>query len=152
MADQRPKPPIVVTHEGGVRFAAQVRSHRVLVDQPVHAGGEDSAPAPIELLAVSLGTCVAFYVLQFCRARGVADEGMRIEVETASATNPNRIAHFALRVVPPADLPAHYVPMLERIVRSCPAHNTLDHGADISITIETAAPVEAFEVTGASTG
>jgi hypothetical protein len=26
--------PIVVTHEGGARFAAQIRSHRVVVDQP----------------------------------------------------------------------------------------------------------------------
>jgi uncharacterized OsmC-like protein len=142
MADQRSRQPIIITHEGGVQFAAQVRSHRVLVDQLVHAGGEDSAPTPIELLAVSLGTCVAFFVLEFCRVRGLAGEGMRIEVETQSATNPNRIAHFAVRLVPPTELPTHYVPMLERIVRSCPAHNTLHHGADISITIETAAPVE----------
>ena len=26
--------PIVVTHAGGLRFAAQVRSHQVIVDQP----------------------------------------------------------------------------------------------------------------------
>jgi uncharacterized OsmC-like protein len=67
---------------------------------------------------------------------------MCIEVETQSATNPNRIAHFAVQVVPPPELPKHYVPMLERIVRSCPAHNTLQQGADISINIETTAPVE----------
>jgi hypothetical protein len=29
------------------------------------------------------------------------------------------------------------------LVRSCPAHNTLDHGADISVEIETAASVSA---------
>jgi putative redox protein len=54
------RPPIVVTHEGGVRFAANVRSHRVVVDQPYQGGGTDTAPAPIELLGVSLGTCVAY--------------------------------------------------------------------------------------------
>jgi uncharacterized OsmC-like protein len=142
MADQRSRQPIVVTHEGGVRFAAQVRSHRVLVDQPVHAGGEDSAPTPIEVLGVSLGTSIAFYVQQFCRMRGLAGEGMHIEVETQTATNPSRVAQFAVRVVPPTELPEYYVPILERIVRNCPVHNTLDHGADISIKIETAASVE----------
>jgi putative redox protein len=52
--------PIVITHEGGVRLAAQVRSHRIVVDQPLHTGGEDTGPSPIELLGVALGTCVAF--------------------------------------------------------------------------------------------
>ena len=42
--------PIVVTHDGGVRFAAQIRSHRVVVDQPERAGGDDSGPMPLELL------------------------------------------------------------------------------------------------------
>ena len=45
--------PIVVTHEGGVRFAAQIRSHRVVVDQPERAGGEDTGPMPLELLGAS---------------------------------------------------------------------------------------------------
>jgi len=35
---------MVVTHEGGVRFAADVRGHRVIVDQPIGSGGEDSGP------------------------------------------------------------------------------------------------------------
>ena len=58
MAD-RTHQPIVVTHEGGARFAAQIRSHRVIVDQPQHAGGMDSGPMPIELLGTALGTCIA---------------------------------------------------------------------------------------------
>ena len=77
-----------MTHHGGVRFAAQVRSHRVLVDQPVHGGGDDTAPSPIELLGASLGTCVALYVKQFCEVRGLPYEGMRVEVETVGAANP----------------------------------------------------------------
>lgn len=32
MAGPNPGVPIVVTHEGGVRFAAQIRSHRIVVD------------------------------------------------------------------------------------------------------------------------
>ena len=129
----------VVTHERGVRFGAQVRSHRVFVDQPRSGGGEDTAPSPVELLGVSLGTCVAFYVQQFCAARGLSYEGMRVEVESHRATNPSRIDQFSVQVVLPEPLPEQYVAMLDRVVHSCPAHNTLAAGAGISVEIEAAA-------------
>jgi putative redox protein len=127
--------PMVITHEGGMRFAAQVRSHRIVTDQSLRAGGEDSAPSPVELLGVSLGSCIAFYVQQFCHARGLPYEGMQVEVEQHSEKNPARVAEFVVRVVMPADLPDQYVPVLERVVRSCPAHNTLSPGAVMKIEI-----------------
>jgi uncharacterized OsmC-like protein len=126
--------PIVVTHDGGLRFAAQVRSHRVIVDQPRGAGGLDSAPMPVEMLGVSLGTCIALYVQQFCQARGLSSDEMR-------ARNPNRVGQFVVRVVLGQPLPSAYAEMLERVVRSCPAHNTLEHGAEVSVHIETPVPV-----------
>lgn len=142
--------PIVVTHEGGVRFVAQVRSHRVLVDQPRHAGGDDAGPAPIELLGASLGTCVALYVQQFCHARGLPTDGMRVEVDTVGAANPNRIGRFTVRVSLPTQLPPHYAEMIERVARSCPAHNTLGHGAEVVVSIETGTHPVAVELTGAT--
>jgi putative redox protein len=141
--DQHEQSPIVVTHEGGVRFAAQVRSHRVVVDQPRTAGGEDSGPMPIELLGASLGTCIALYVQQFCHARGLPYDGMRVEIEQHGARHPNRVAEFAVRVVLPAALPPAYGEMLERVVRSCPAHNTLAGETRVRVQIEMPAPAVA---------
>lgn len=137
------RPAMVITHEGGLRFVAQVRSHRLVVDQPSHAGGDDAGPMPIELLGASLGTCIALYVKQFCQSRGLSYDGMRVEVEQHGAQNPNRIGEFAVRVVLPTALPEHYATLLERVVRSCPAHNTLEHGAAVKVTIETAGAVAA---------
>ena len=131
--------PIVVTHDGGVRFTAQVRGHRVVVDQPERAGGADTGPAPIELLGVSLGTCVALYVQQFCEARGLSSSGLRVEVTQHGAQNPNRIGEFAVRVELPEGIPEQYLPMLERVAKSCPAHNTLAHGAGVRVDVATPA-------------
>ena len=139
MAGPNPGVPIVVTHDGGVRFAAQIRSHRIVVDQTVRGGGADSAPAPIELLGASLGTCVAYYVQQFCHSRGLPYDGLRVEVEQHGAQNPARIGRFVVRVILAAEIPAHYAAMLERVARSCPAHNTLSHGADVTVLIDTPA-------------
>jgi putative redox protein len=133
------RPPMVITHEGGVKFAAQIRQHQVIVDQPLRGGGEDSAPMPLELLGASLGTCVALYVQQFCHVRGLHYEGMRVEVDPRGAQG--RIDRFGIRVVMPAPLPPQYAQMLERVARSCPAHNTLAHGAEIAVDIEQPANV-----------
>lgn len=135
MKDDRVRAPMVITHEGGMQFAAKVRSHRIVTDQPERAGGTDSGPTPIELLGASLGSCIAFYVQQFCHARALPYEGMRVEVEQRGEKNPARVGEFVVRVLMPADLPEQYTPMLERVVRSCPAHNTLADGAAMNIEI-----------------
>jgi hypothetical protein len=41
----------------------------------------------------------------------------------------------------PEALPPQYAQMLERVARSCPAHNTLVQGAEVAVQIE--APVAA---------
>jgi len=130
--------PIIVSHEGALRFAAQIGPHRIIVDQPKRSGGEDGGPSPVELLGASLGTCVAFYVQQFCHSRGLAYDGLRVEVEQEGARNPSRVGQFAVRVILPGQLSRPHWEMLERVARSCPAHNTLTAGAEVTVVIESA--------------
>lgn len=132
----RPQP-MVVTHEGGLTFATDVRGHRILTDQPRPAG-EDSAPTPLEVLGSSLGACVALYVQQFCETRGLPYEGFTVEVGLAGAGG--RIGRFDIRVHMPEPIPEAYADMLDRVARSCPAHNTLVHGAEVDVHVETPAP------------
>jgi len=133
--------PIVVTHEGGLSFGARIRTHRIVTDQSMKAGGEDSAPSPLELIPAALGSCVALYVHQFCRSRELPSDCLRVEVTPRYASGPSRIAEMGIRVCLPGELPPHAVEMLERVVRSCPVHNTLAHGVAISVAIGTGAGV-----------
>ena len=126
---------MVVTHLGGARFAADIRGHRIVVDQPAPTG-DDSAPMPVELLGASLGTCVAFYVQRYLASRALPHDGMRVEVAQRGAANPGRVGEFTVRVVLPDGLPAHHIELLERVARSCPAHNTLVHGAAVDVRLE----------------
>jgi putative redox protein len=134
-----PYEPIVVRHEGGMKFEARIRGHRLVVDQPESAGGEDAAPMPIELLGAALGTCVALYVQQFCQTRGLSSEGLQVEVQQHGVRNPSRVGRFEVRVSLPEGVPSQYAEMLERVARSCPAHHTLVEGAEVAVLVETGA-------------
>jgi uncharacterized OsmC-like protein len=135
--------PIVVTYEAGLSFAAQVRSHRLIVDQPESAGGSDSGPMPLELFGAALGTCIAYYLRQYMHPRGLPYERMRVEVDQRKATAPYRLATFVVRVVFPDPLPGATIDVLQRVARSCPAHGTLTHAADVVVSIEAAAAAAA---------
>ncbi len=127
--------PIVARHVAGVRFAAQVRSHVVYTDQRQSAGGGDSSPNPVELLGAALGSCIAFYVHQFLFARELPTEGMRVEIQQRNAASPARVGEFRVRVVLGFELPARDLPVLRRVISSCPVHNTLAPGASIDVEV-----------------
>lgn len=131
----------VVTSGGGLRFDAGIRSHVVHTDQPVASGGDDLAATPLELLAASLGACVALYAHQFCARRGIPDEGLRVEVEWEKAQAPYRVRRFDVKVILPDEVPEQYRPALERAVRTCPVHNTLAHAPEMNIDVLTPAGV-----------
>ena len=130
-----PANPIVVTHDSGVRFAIRIRSHELFVDQTVNGGGCDSAPTPIELLSASLASCIAYYVHHFFHTRGLPADELRVEVAQTSARDPHRVESFSVTVFLPADIPDRYLPLIQRVIDACPAHNTLTMGANVSVKI-----------------
>src|SRR6266536_1512116 len=66
---------LAVTHLHTDAYEIDIRGHRLTVDQPVEAGGENLGPTPTELFAASLAACVGFYAGRFLRRHGLAVEG-----------------------------------------------------------------------------
>ena len=127
--------PITVTWDGGVRFTADIRGHKVSVDQPSQGGGQDSAPMPLELLPTSLGTCVALFVQQFLVTRGLSAEGLTVTVTATGAPNPQRIGAFDVQVTIPGGVPEKYRDAVLRAAQTCTVHNTLEHRPEVKIAI-----------------
>lgn len=67
-----------ITHPDRVNFAIQSRSHTILCDQPAENGGEDSGITPPELLLAPLGSCAAFYAMQYLKTRHLAETGVEV--------------------------------------------------------------------------
>jgi len=125
--------PTVVTHVDGEKFAIRIRSHEIMIDQTIRGGGDDSAPTPLELLGASLGGCIAYFMRRFLVTRGLPSDGLQVEVANTRAMNPSRIDAFQVKVTLPPDIPQKYMPMIERVLDTCPAHNTLGMGAKIDV-------------------
>ena len=69
-----------ISHLDQVKFSIQSRSHTILCDQPVENGGEDSGMTPPELMLASLGSCAAFYAVEYLRTRSLAQGGVEVRV------------------------------------------------------------------------
>jgi len=127
--------PITVTWDGGVRFTADIRGHKVTVDQPPQGGGTDAGPTPLELLPASLGTCVAFFVKQFLATRGLDAAGLAVQVFVAPEANPHRIGRFEVAVSVPKGVPEQYREAVVRVAESCTVHHTLTHHPEIVVEL-----------------
>lgn len=125
---------VTVTHDGGTRFRIRVRGHEVIVDQPVGAGGEDTAPTPTELFVASIASCAAFYGRTYLSRRGLPDR-VDVVARWESAANPDRVARVSLRVEAPG-VPADRMDVFRRVLEGCLVHNTLEKGCDVRIELQ----------------
>jgi len=125
-----------VRYEGGERYEIAVREHRVLVDQPVDAGGEDLAPTPTELFVASLASCVAFYAGRYLSRHGLSREGLGVSITYRMATDrPARVTDIHLTVSVPASLPDQRRPALLAVVEHCTVHNSLTNPPTVHIDL-----------------
>ncbi|KUO18212.1 OsmC family protein [Streptomyces dysideae] len=126
-----------VTHVERDAYTVDIRGHRIQVDQPILAGGTDTAPTPTELFAASLATCVAFYAGRYLHRHGLSQAGLRVRAEFTTATDrPARVASLRVVVVPPPELPEQRRAALLAVASHCTVHNTLRQPPEIAIELE----------------
>lgn len=124
-----------VTHLGGDRFEVGVRDHRLLVDQPVADGGEDSAPTPTELFVSGLASCVAFYARRFLSRHDLPTEGLAVDATFTMASKPARVGEIALHIELPAGIPEEKRAALLAVASHCTVHNTLTDPPTVRIDL-----------------
>jgi len=134
---------VKISHLDQVKFAIHSRSHSIVCDQPAENGGEDSGMTPPELLLVSLGSCAAFYAMQYLKARNLAETGVEVTVTAEKLKQPARVGNFRVHVVCPVSLTEEQTEGLIRSVHHCLVHNTLLTPPEIKIELAIAKPAMA---------
>ena len=128
MAEGRERPRMSATARrdgGGFRHTVQVRDHQVTVDEPVAAGGEDTGPAPQELLAVSLASCSAITMEMYAQRKGWDIGHVEVSVEYTPAER-GCVTKFELVLRLPDDLPDEQAERLRVIATKCPVQRALE--------------------------
>ena len=128
---------VKITHIDQVKFNIQARSHSVVCDQPAENGGEDAGMTPPELMLASLGSCAAFYAVQYLKTRNLAQSGVEVTVTAEKLKQPARLGNFRIQVVSPVSLTEEQTEGLMRSVHHCLIHNTLLSPAEIAIELTT---------------
>ena len=131
---------VKITHLDRVKFAIQSRSHTIVCDQPADNGGEDSGMTPPELLLASLGSCAAFYAVQYLKTRNLAESGVEVTVTAEKLKQPARLGNFRVHVVCPGSLTEAHTEGLMRSVHHCLIHNTLLTPSEVEVELAIAEP------------
>jgi len=126
---------VKITHLDQVRFNIEARSHSIVCDQPTENGGEDSGMTPPELMLASLGSCAAFYAVQYLKTRNLAQTGVEVTVTAEKLKPPARLGNFRIQVVCPVSLTEEQTEGLMRSVHHCLIHNTLLSPPEIAIEL-----------------
>ena len=121
---------------GGDKYAIDIRGHRVLVDQPLNAGGDDTAPTPTELFVASLALCVAFHAGRFLDRHGIDRTGLSVQVTWSMAEGrPARVGQITITVTPPHAMPSDRLPAFLAVARGCTVHHSLVQSPAVNISL-----------------
>jgi uncharacterized OsmC-like protein len=117
---------VTVEYQGGLhcRAAHGPSGATVETDAPVDNQGKGESFSPTDLVATALGSCMATIMGIYALQKGIALEGMRIEVaKEMTQSAPRKIARLTTEIWMPAGLARN--PALERAAVTCPVHQSL---------------------------
>ena len=110
---------VKVTFPGGVAVDATYKGHTIRSDQPIDAGGQDSAMSPFDLFLASIATCMGFYALRFCQERSLPTEGLSLTLDPIRDEQGKRVSVVRVSLELPHGFPEKYRAAIERAVDHC---------------------------------
>jgi putative redox protein len=137
---------VTVQHLGAVQFEITSRNHTIISDQPTDAGGFDEGMTPPEFLLASLGSCAAYYAVDYLKRSNLLVEGTKVTVkaEKIKGVTPGvpyrgaRLDNFTIEVQVPRELTEMQHKGVEDAVHRCIVHNTLMTPPKVELEVKVA--------------
>jgi uncharacterized OsmC-like protein len=125
---------MTVSWKDGLEVDVRVRGHVVTSDMSPQDGGLDAGLSPAELLAASLGACIAMMVQRYCDRHGYEGETV-VYLAPELADDPKRVGSIAIDVEAPSGVPEDKKDAVRRVAERCLVHETLRHPPKVDIDI-----------------
>ena len=128
--------PVDIALREGTRTTINIRSHEWHADEPLEAGGTDTAPTPGELMLGALGSCMAITCKLYAKRKGWALDGVEVKLDYERFRGRDYPAHegddlFVHEVrealVFHGDLDDKQLARLRDIAGKCPVHRLLEY-------------------------
>jgi putative redox protein len=107
-------------------------AHRLLVDEPVAAGGDDAGPSPTRLLAAGLASCIAITIEMYAERKGwnvgAVEVAVDVEYEGYVPTS------FDATIRLPAEVSEEQRERLLAVSRKCPVQKVLSGATAVELT------------------
>lgn len=122
-----------VFFEDNLKINARVGDHLIQTDQPIHSGGENSAPAPFELFLSSIGTCAGIFIKHFCASRDLDTSGIKLTQNHNFNPLTGMIESIDINVQLPEDFPEKYHGAIKKVVDQCAVKRHLMQPPQINV-------------------
>jgi ribosomal protein S12 methylthiotransferase accessory factor len=119
--------------EDGKKVNAAFKGNIIKTDQPLDAGGENSAPSPFDLFLASIGTCAGIYVKGFCDQRNIPTDNIRIIQSMEFNKETRLISKIALDIQLPPDFPEKYKDAVKNAANLCAVKKHLINPPQIEV-------------------
>jgi uncharacterized OsmC-like protein len=145
------KAPDVIVYGHAANFVQKVESgkHHFKADEPVDAGGTDSAPTPYDYLLAALGTCTSMTVGLVARKRKIPLQDIKISmwqsrIHAADCedclTKEGMLDRIELQIELKGEITEEQHKLLMEAAARCPVHRTLTSEIDIRTRVAENSP------------
>lgn len=107
---------------GSLQCRITVGPHTILADEPKAAGGDDTGPAPHDLLAAALAACTTMTVTMYARHKNFDLQDIEVSILHGRQGDSYEIKR-RIRYI--GNLTAEEKERLTEIANKCPVHKTL---------------------------
>jgi ribosomal protein S12 methylthiotransferase accessory factor len=124
---------------GGFKVDVVHRDKVIKTDQPVHEGGEDTAPSPFDLFLASMAACAGYYTLAFCKEREIPVDDIDVAMTATRGEESKMIDEIKISLDIPASFPERYRPALVKAVDQCTVKKHILRAPRFEIVLRTKA-------------
>ncbi|KIX13366.1 OsmC family protein [Dethiosulfatarculus sandiegensis] len=125
---------IEISFPGGIKADAKYNGFTIHTDQPVDEGGDGTAPEPFTLFLAGLATCSGVYVLNFCKAREISTEGLRLVQKPTFNEKTKRLEKIEMEIYLPPEFPDKYEKAVIRVANLCAVKKAIIDPPEMTIT------------------
>jgi uncharacterized OsmC-like protein len=125
---------VTVQSKENLRQEIIAGNHRLIADEPVSSGGDDSGPDPYSLLLGSLGVCTSMTLKLYARNKNWDLRSVRVELNHEKVhvtdcqeceTKDAKLDRIERRIFLEGNLDEQQQARLREIAKRCPVHQTL---------------------------